>query len=949
MRGLFKIFLPAALLSAAVSCTGDEIEVVHVSNLASAGLEWSAPSYEATIGAENQFPTLTATEIGKLTISYSSSADTVATIDENGNITLLKAGNTSITATSAQTKKYDPGTASYVLTVVRSADGISWSASSCTVNIGDTEHEFPVLSNPGGQSITYSSSNESVATIDSDGNITLVAEGASRIVATAAANDSYDAGTASFTLTVEGTHKAAGLNWSDENCTATLKSDDNTFPTLSNPNGLDISYSSSDTNVASIDASGGITLVSAGTVAIIASSEADDSYAAGSASYTLKVVKHDVTLSWSEDSFKAVLEEDNDYPELAADPSALLSEVEYQSSDESIAAIDASGNITLGTSTGKVTISAVFSGNDYYKAASASYALTVVSGNDEGAGTYTFDSAGDTSSEDDISLTTFSRLITVSYSTSGDAEVTGDYYGYASVSGNHVTVNNSGDEFIVYKLTGTTTNGSFKLYSSRKQAIWLSGASITNTSGAAINNQSGKRTFVYVEGTNTLADGSSAAYSATGTEDLKGVFFSEGQLCFSGSGSLTVTANNKQSKSAIVSDDYVRFMSSPTIKVTAGSSAGHGIRGNDYVQISNGTLTVSTSANMKKGIASDGYVLVEGGTTAVTVSGGVAYDSEDGEYKGSAGVKADNYFAMTGGTLTITNSGKGGKGVRAGSESFTGNGTAGLINDSYISGGTLTVTTTGSESNDVSCKGIKIGWAEGTENKVTANDGSLTISGGIIKVSSSKSEGLEVKDALTVTGGELYVTSTGDDAVNCVGEMNISGGYVYANSTANDALDSNSNLTLSGGYVFAVTTAGGAEVAIDCAEQKTLTIGKGVVMVAYPSIESGATMNQSCYTFSATAGNWNALHNGSSYIAAFKAPSGISSFVVSAPSLDKGYKGASVSGTTYCNGIWAISGISGGTSTSLTSYSGGNSGGGGGGGGGGGFPGGGGGGGGGPR
>ena len=74
---------------------------------------------------------------------------------------------------------------------------------------------------------------------------------------------------------------------------------------------------------------------------------------------------------------------------------------------------------------------------------------------------------------------------------------------------------------------------------------------------------------------------------------------------------------------------------------------------------------------------------------------------------------------------------------------------------------------------------------------------------------------------------------------------------------------------------------------------------------------------------SCTAGGWNALHNGSSYIAAFKAPSGISTVVVSAPSLKSAYKGVSVSGTTNCNGVWATSGITGGSTSSLSTYSGG--------------------------
>jgi len=537
--------------------------------------------------------------------------------------------------------------------------------------------------------------------------------------------------------------------------------------------------------------------------------------------------------------------------------------------------------------------------------------------------TITTDDAGDTTDEDIVDNTTFVRKIYVTYSTTGSATVSGAGAQVVTISGNDVTIDNTGTtEKVIYELSGTTTDGFFKVYSNNKQAFILNGVSITNKDGAAINNQGGKRAFVHLKGTNTLSDGASASYSATGDEDMKGVFFSEGQLIFSGSGSLTVTALNAQSKSGIVSDDYVRLMSSPVVTVTAGSSAGHGIKANDYVQLSGGTLSVTTAAAMKKAIASDDYVLVEGGTTTIKVTGGTAYDSDDAEYKGSAGIKADNYFAMTGGTVTITNSGAGGKGIRAGSEDYN---DTGVISDSYISGGTLTITTTGSETNDVSAKGIKIGWAEGTENSVTANDGSLIISGGTIIVSSAKCEAIESKDAFTMTGGQLYVTSTGDDAVNCVGEMKISGGYIYACSTKNDAIDSNGNMTLSGGYIFAVTTAGGAEVAIDCAERKTLTIASGVTMVAYPSIESGATMSQTCYKMTCTAGSWNALYGSSSYIAAFKAPSGVSSVVVSAPSLKSGYKGVSVSGTTYCNGIWATSGISGGSSVSLSTYSGGGS------------------------
>lgn len=933
MKRLFHFLFPPTsvllpLLLFAANCAKDEITTTDTvspggdATLSDPGIAWSASSFEATIGADNQFPTLA--NANDVPISYTSSDTDVATIASDGTITLVTEGTTAITATSSATDSYKAATASYVLTVLK-GEGISWSASTCTVSYGEeASYVFPTLSNPGSQAVTYSSSNESVATISSNGDISILGEGETTITATSTETDAYAASSVSYILTVEGDLASAGFSWSASSCTATLMSDSNSLPTLSNPNGVSITFSTSDESVATVDATTGeVTLVGAGTSSVIATSEADETYAAGSAYYTLKVVKHDVTLNWSASSFAAVLEESNSFPTLSIDPSDAGLSISYASSNTAVATVSSAGAINL-AAVGTTTISASFEGNQYYKAASASYSLTVTSNTDDGTGSWTFDSSGDSSSEDDIVNTTFTRMVTVTYASAG-ATVSGYAASSAlsvSVSGNCVTITNTGDENVIYKLTGTASDGYFKLYSSKKQAIMLSGLSLSCSSGAAINNQSGKRTFVIVEGTNTLADGSSAAYSTSGDEDMKAVFFSEGQLVFSGSGSLKVTAGNKQEKSCIASDDYIRIMNAPTVTVSAGSSAGHGLRANEYVQVSGGTLSVTATAATKKGISSDDYVLVEGGTSTINVSGGVAYDSDDAEYKGTAGIKADNYFGMTGGTVTIKNTGAGGKGVHAGSYDYYK--TNGSLGESYISGGTLNVTTTGSESNDVSCKAIKIGYKQKSGSSYLYG-GNLKISGGTVIASASKSETIETKGTLAISGGEIHSTSNADDAINSYGNMTISGGYVYTYTTKGDSIDANGNLTLSGGYVFAVTTAGSPEVALDANTEGgyKLYINSGATVVAYGGLESGYSASQSVYSFSATAGSWNALYNGSSYIAAFKAPSGLSSFVVSAPSLSKGYKGVSVGSSTFCNGIWATSGISGGTAVSLSTYSGG--------------------------
>lgn len=83
--------------------------------------------------------------------------------------------------------------------------------------------------------------------------------------------------------------KAAGLSWGTSTRTVTLNANDNVFPTLSNENNLPVTYSSSNTEVATIDNSGTITLLAAGTTVISAEFAGNDEYDAAKVSYTLTV------------------------------------------------------------------------------------------------------------------------------------------------------------------------------------------------------------------------------------------------------------------------------------------------------------------------------------------------------------------------------------------------------------------------------------------------------------------------------------------------------------------------------------------------------------------------------------------------------------------------------------------------------------------------------------
>lgn len=525
-------------------------------------------------------------------------------------------------------------------------------------------------------------------------------------------------------------------------------------------------------------------------------------------------------------------------------------------------------------------------------------------------------------SEDNIANTNFDRTIKITFVNGGTATVSGDANGVVSVSGNDVTVDNrSTTEKVIYELSGTTTNGFLKIYSNNKQALLLKGVSITNPNGAAINNQGKKRLFVQVTGNNTLADGTS--YTQTPSDEQeKAAFFSEGQIIFSGDGTLTVTAKGK---SGITSDDYVRFMSSPTVKVT--STAGHGVRGQDAIIVSAGNIEANVSAAMKKGFSTDSLARFDGGTTVIKVTGGSGKD-DDGSYSSSAGIKADQLFEMTGGSLTINNSGAGGKGIRVGS-AYDASNVVHLAQPSYISGGSCIITTTGAKytTGDKNPKGFKAGWAyKASDRDHTYKDftGDFEMRGGILRCTVSNAEGIEIKRTLTVSGGEIAATSSSDDAINSASTFTINDGFVFGASTANDGLDANGNFEINGGVVVAYgkTT---PEMAIDANSEGSfkLTV-KGGTIFAIGSLESGSTLTQSCYQASSWSKNtWYSLTVGSDTYC-FKTPSsGGSKLVVSGASQPSVKSNVTLSGgTEIFMGYGAIgASVSGGSSVSLSNYS----------------------------
>ena len=142
----------------------------------------------------------------------------------------------------------------------------------------------PELNNPHQLPLTWSSSNEGVATVNTSGVVTIVGAGETVISAAFAGDEAYIANTISYTLSVN----KADATVAFASKTASGK--------IGEAFTLTLAYTSSNTKVATVDPStGAVTLVSAGETNITATFAGNDNYNSASDSYTLVIEASDPT------------------------------------------------------------------------------------------------------------------------------------------------------------------------------------------------------------------------------------------------------------------------------------------------------------------------------------------------------------------------------------------------------------------------------------------------------------------------------------------------------------------------------------------------------------------------------------------------------------------------------------------------------------------------------
>lgn len=375
----------------------------------------------------------------------------------------------------------------------------------------------------------------------------------------------------------------------------------------------------------------------------------------------------------------------------------------------------------------------------------------------------------------------------------GKATYTGKPSGVnVMVSGNHVVVTSSKKD-IAYTLKGTTTDGSFKLYSDKKALITFDGVSITNPTGAAINVQSGKTMMVKIaDGTaNYLEDGTE--YELTDGEQQKGAFFSEGQLVFSGEGALAVKSNYGH---GIASDDYVRVRDG-NISI---NSTRDGISTKDRFVMYGGTLDIQAKQD---GVdVGEGYIEIGGGKLKIqAVDEGLAA-SYEGDDDGYIDPLITPYIDIRGGFIKVETTGDKGHGLRA------------MSTFSMSGGSVVQVATSGAGSKAL----LSEGKMSLVKSKITAiTEGDALYESDVNELSSSaaiRSKGELVMDEMVVG---VKSTGKGSKGINNVGDITLDNSNVRVVATGADysqdgdtshsyGVNTDGTLSVNGGKLLIKTT-----------------------------------------------------------------------------------------------------------------------------------------------
>ena len=357
------------------------------------------------------------------------------------------------------------------------------------------------------------------------------------------------------------------------------------------------------------------------------------------------------------------------------------------------------------------------------------------------------------------------------------------------VAGCDVSVTaSSGMQDIEYYISGYASEGSLVITSDKRFILTMKGISLVNSDGPAIEITSDNKVTVNLADNsyNTLIDAVASLKKAT--------FQSEGQVIFTGNGTLNVTANKKN---AIFSNDYVKIESGTINIIKALADGIHA----DYFIMDNGVLNINNTID--DGVDGDeGFIEINGGKITIDVT--------------SSGVKAfkcDSILTVNGGEINLTVSGAASKGFKS-TQTMT------------INGGTINITTSGATVLETSGSGYEPSYCTAlkSESNIVFNGGTCLITS---TSTSDGGKGISADSNIIINNGTITITTAGNGATYtcsadtidtysaaCMksdGKILINGGTINCTSSGigGKGISANGIITLNNAKVDVKTTGNG--------------------------------------------------------------------------------------------------------------------------------------------
>ncbi len=286
-------------------------------------------------------------------VTWSSSDEDVATVDENGVVTAVAGGTATITATSVADSDI---TASYDIKVLKHTEAIYLDKTELKLAKGETSDPLTVTFDPAdtddSKEVTWSSENDAVATVDENGAVTAVAGGTTTITATVGeltAECKVTVVSPLESITLEADRTTDDLEVGDTvNLTVGYNPEDTTDDKA-------VTWSSSDEDVATVN-DGVVTAVAGGTATITATSAANEDI---TARCEIRVLKHTTGISLDQSEMSILKGETSEQLTVTFEPTDTddSTEVTWSSDNTDVAVVDDQGYVT-GISEGTAVITA---------------------------------------------------------------------------------------------------------------------------------------------------------------------------------------------------------------------------------------------------------------------------------------------------------------------------------------------------------------------------------------------------------------------------------------------------------------------------------------------------------------------------------------------------------------------------------------------------------------